>query len=349
MPKRSISLSDIARQAKVSAMTVSRALNAPENVTPETRDRILSIIKKHGYRKDTFASINARKRHNIQHRTIAVNCSIESLTAAHDFPFFSIIYFSFMQAIMNQGYRTVLTDIDRDTAQFVNAGQVDAVLLCGPVSDASRAFIERSRGDAALITVCAGPGANHAIDPDDESGGAMAARIFAENGHTHVAVLSSDAEPNHRDRFTSFKRTFGTMAKRCRVDHIDARLVREQAVSDSNVLGALTKYFSSAQPTGIFVTNSYSAYLAYRFFNERGIRIPNDISFLGYDNTPFYRTAPIGLSRIWFDPALAGTEAAGTVAAIFSGNDPSSRMLLPVTYTDMHSVTRYSAINDHGG
>lgn len=344
MKKHNVSLSDIARRAKVSAMTVSRALNNPESVTSATRERILSIIREHGYRKDTFASINAQKRHNILHKTIAVNCSVESLTAAHDFPFFSIIYFAFMQAIMQKGYRTVLTDIDRDTAQFVNAGHVDAVLLCGPVSDSARSFIARSCTDAPVISVCAGPGADHVIDPDDSSGGEIAARVFAEHGHTHVAVLSSNAEPNHRARLERFREVFTACSPANRVDHIDARLTRDQSLSDRNVLGALADYFKHACPTGIFVTNSYSAFLAYRFLSERGITVPSDISFLGYDNTPFYSTAPVGLSRIWFEPSAAGTAAADTVTALFSGKKAPTRTNIPVAYIDMKSVIQRTVI-----
>ncbi|MBI4978511.1 MAG: LacI family DNA-binding transcriptional regulator [Spirochaetes bacterium] len=341
MKRRAASINDIARIAKVSAMTVSRVLSDPSRVSEKTSARIMQAIQETGYRKDVYASINSRKRRDIHHRTICINCPFDYLVAAKDFPFFSIIYFSFMREIMNHGYRTVLTDIDRDTAQFVNAGHFDAVMLCGPVNAASYEFVTRSAGATPVLTVCAGPGASCSIDPDDAAGGVKAAEHFAAHGHTHVAVLTSEREPNHRDRYEHFKNKFLSLVPAGRVDRIDGELTREQSITDANIFSALSSYFSdvaAAAPTGFFVTNSYSAYLAYRFLQERGIRIPKDISFLGYDNVPFYDTAAVPLSRIWFDPVKVGTAAADMVVHMLAKPKIRRRTLIPVKFSDLGSV-----------
>lgn len=323
-------------------MTVSRVFAHPGRVKESTRKRVLEIAGLMGYRKDLYASINAKKRgRHPADRTILFNCRFEMLVEASSFPFFSLVYFHFLRAIRSRGWRTVLTDVEVDPISFANAGESDLMVLCGDVQADSMAVIRRQARETPILSLCAGPIAPQSIDPDDEHGGRLAAEHFHQRGQRHVAVFYSPLNRNHVDRFEAFTRRFHELRPDGKVDSIPMNLTRDRELTDAFAETALGRYFSEhgSLPDAVFAVNSYSAHLVWRFLRKRGVSIPGEVGFLGYDNPPFYQETEVPLSRIWFDPASVGMQAADRAAKILE--KPAlkpSRLLLPVSLIDEKSV-----------
>lgn len=345
MHRPKASLVDVARRASVSAMTVSRCLANPELVRGATREKIQKAIAILGYQKDQYASINSRKRgRSPVSRTILFNCRFEQLADPGRFPFFSVVYFHFLRAIMKRGWRTVLTDLEADPGSFANAGEVDAVVLCGDVGRKSLRQVAFQK--APLFSVCAGPIAPFSIDPDDGQGGQLAAEHLIARGHRdHVAVVYSPNHANHRTRQESFCQRVAEISPHTKVDLIKLDLTRDQSRTDQLGQKVLSGYFKyrAKGAQAIFATNSYSSYLVWRFLSDRGMGVPGDMGFLGYDNPPFYEDTPVPLSRIWFDPAGVGAAAAAQVAEVMENPGlRAGRTLIPVTLMDRGSAARPS-------
>lgn len=345
MNRNKASLVDVARRASVSAMTVSRCLANPELVRGATREKIQRAIADLGYQKDLYASINSRKRGAAPAtRTILFNCRFEQLADPGRFPFFSVVYFHFLRAIMERGWRTVLTDIEADPGSFANAGLVDAVVLCGDVGQKSLRQVGFQ--DAPLFSICAGPAAPFSIDPDDEQGGRLAAEFLLAQGHReHLALVYSPNHANHRGRQESFCKRVAEISPRTQVDLIKLDLTRDRARTDHLGQKVLSGYFKrrAVGAQAIFATNSYSSYLVWRFLSDKGIGVPGEMGFLGYDNPPFYEDTPVPLSRIWFDPAEVGVAAAAQVShALENPGLKTRRTLIPVTLMDFGSAARPS-------
>jgi len=323
-------------------MTASRVFADPERVKEATRLRVLEVAGRLGYRKDLYASINSKKRGRLPaDRTILFNCRFEQLLEPSTFPFFSLVYFHFLRAIMKRGWRTVLTDVEADPASFVTAGAGDALVLCGDVDGAALGVAERQAAGTPILALCAGPVAPHTIDPDDARGGAMAAEYFHARGHRHVAVFFSPKNRNHVDRRTAFEDRLAALDPAARIDAVPMDLTRDRVRTDALAEASLSGYFGDlgALPDSVFVVNSYSAHLVWRYLRKRGVSVPGQIGFLGYDNPPFYQETEVPLSRIWFDPGAVGQEAAARVAVLLE--KPASRpnrILLPVSLIDCASV-----------
>lgn len=338
-----VSINDVARLAKVSSMTVSRVLSHPEEVREKTRERVMRVIRQTAYRKDVFASNNSKKRRSLsREKTILINCRMENLTVSGEFAFYSVVYFALMKGILDRSYRTVLTDLEAEPGHFVNAGECDAVVLCGPVSDAVREFIDPISKRTPVLTLCAGNVYPNSIDPDDRLGGKMAAKVFSERGHRHLAVIASP-EPNHRLRAESFKNDFESTVSKARVDVIDSELTREKALTDANLNRALDDYFRDVGecPTGFFVTNRYSAYQTLRYLRQKKMSIPKDISFLGFDDGSFYEAGDVPIGRVWFEPAEVGVSASEMLIRLIEGKPlTEKKILIPMTLTEGASVKR---------
>jgi DNA-binding LacI/PurR family transcriptional regulator len=328
-------------------MTVSRVFAHPGSVKESTRKRVLEIAGLMGYRKDLYASINAKKRgRHPADRTIVFNCRFELLLEASNFPFFSLVYFHFLRAIRSRGWRTVLTDVEVDPASFVNAGESDLMVLCGDVQANSLERVKRQARETPILSLCAGPIAPQSIDPDDEHGGRLAAEHLHRRGQRHAAVFYSPANRNHVDRFEAFTRRFRELSPDGKVDSIPMNLTRDRKLTDSIAEAALGRYFPKpgSLPDAVFAVNSYIAYHVWRFLSKRGVAIPRDVGFLGYDNPPFYQETEVPLSRIWFDPASIGMQAAARVAKLLEKPDlKPNHILLPVSLIDEKSVLSMKA------
>ncbi len=336
-----VSINDVARLAKVSSMTVSRVLSHPEEVREKTREEVMRVIRETAYRKDVFASNNSKKRSRLsREKTILINCRMENLSVSGDFAFYPVVYFALMKGILNRSYRTVLTDLEAHPGHFVNAGECDAVVLCGPVNRTVRDFISPIAKKTPVLTLCAGSEYSYSVDPDDRFGGEIAAKIFFERGHRHLAVVGSP-EPNHILRAESFKNFLQNRDPKAQVDILNAELTREKEKTDQNFDRELAEYFKSVKkyPTGLFVTSGYGAHQVLRCLKQKKMRIPEDISFLGCDDGSFYEAGEVPVGRVWFDPAEIGSRASDLLVRILEGKSISEKkVLIPMILTEGASV-----------
>jgi LacI family transcriptional regulator, galactose operon repressor len=295
-PKRArsrsrLTITDIARLAGVSKKTVSRVINQAPYVQAETRARIEAIIAEHGYQPDPQARGLAFRRSFL-------------VGMIHDNPnpqYVENIQLGILDALADRGYELVIRPCDRrsptfldDMRGFVERLRLFGVVLTPSVSEDDRLAKLLESADCPYVRIaCASVDKPpRMVLTHDARGAAAAARRLAELGHRRIAYLSGP--PLFR---SSHERRAGFIAG---LAEYGLELAPELAV-----LGAYTYESGLARgrellarpdrPTAVFAGNDEMASGVYSAAHELGIRIPEDLSVIGFDDAPI-------ATRIW--PAM---------------------------------------------
>ncbi len=270
---------DVAREAGVSASTVSRALNASGYAAPEVRDRVRAAATRIGYVPDA----NARTLRNQSSRSVGV------LISDLRNPFYADLAAGVEQTLRAAGYHMILVNDDgRPEEEMLAVQTFIATRVAGvivtpvspkplrtlhdqgvPVVQADRRLSQRY-GDAVL-------GAN-------EEGAQRATAYLLGLGHRRIALLIDETKwPTGAGRLAGY-----------RAAHAAARVpVDESLIAytsfDAAAASAGTGRLLDAHPdvTALFAANNVLAQGAYAELQRRAVRVPEDLSLVGYDDVPW--------------------------------------------------------------
>jgi DNA-binding LacI/PurR family transcriptional regulator len=278
--KKRITIADVAQKAGVSKQTVSRVINNRPDVAPETRKRINLIIKSIGYSPDPIAR-------SMKGSTHTLGCITPNLS---DFNFSSIVQAAQTEARRN-GY-FVLTgsaqseiDVSPLLSEMVNR-RVDGLLVINPRDDNRYqyllplieaelpiVYIKNSPKDEPVSAVCL----------DDFTGGYIAAQYLISLGHTSIVTILGPAnEECTKDRLAGF-----TKALEDASIEVDQRLIIQGDWSAQSGHQAISKLLGyKMRFSAVFAQNDRMAMGAMRSLCVAGLRIPEDISVIGYDDLP---------------------------------------------------------------
>jgi LacI family transcriptional regulator len=286
-----LTITDIARLAGVSKKTVSRVINQAPYVQADTRARIEAIIAEHGYQPDPQARGLAFRRSFL-------------VGLIHDNPnpqYVENIQLGILDSLAERGYELVIRPCDRrsprfleDMRGFVERLRLFGVVLIPSVSEDERlaALLESADCPYVRIACASVDKPARVVLTHDARGAAAAARRLAELGHRRIAYLSGP--PLFR---SAHERGSGFIAGLAEYGL--------ELAPDLAVLGAYTYESGLARgrellarpdrPTAIFAGNDEMATGVYSAAHELGIRIPQDLSVIGFDDAPI-------ATRIW--PAM---------------------------------------------
>lgn len=273
-------LYDVARLAGVSHQTVSRVVNQHPNVKPSTRRRVEAAISELGYRRNAAARTLVTRRSN----TIGVITSAAPLWG----PIGTLV--ALERAARHAGFHVNVagmtsidpTVVDATLRRFVDQG-VDGIVVIAPeaaVSHIAEPFIT----DVPVVLVAAGadPAVGVQVAAVDQEGGARSAvRHLVELGHRDIAHLSGP-EP----WFDATARRLGW--RRELAAHglpADILLTGDWSAASGYALTA-RMLDRGAVPTAVFVANDLMATGALKALHHRGVRVPADVSVVGFDDMP---------------------------------------------------------------
>ncbi|WP_188197191.1 LacI family DNA-binding transcriptional regulator [Nonomuraea sp. SYSU D8015] len=287
------SIKEVARVAGVSVGTVSNVLNRPDMVAPETRDRVLAAIAQLGYVRNG----SARQLRAGRSRTIAV----VALDLAN--PFF-IDVLSGVEAAAQRDKLTVMVfnsskDADREARLLeMLEEQRPLGVLITPVNDrGQRERLDRlvSRGiPVVLFDNSSRLSHGCAVAVDDVLGGRLAGLHLRERGHRRIAFAGGP---------------FTVRQVEDRRDGLAGVLTADETLTviplpDLNVATGRTAGQKIAEmppatrPTAVFCGNDLVALGVLQELTQRGLRVPDDVAILGYDDIDFAAAAAVPLSSI---------------------------------------------------
>jgi LacI family transcriptional regulator len=282
-------MADVAREAKVSVMTVSRVVNGKAEISPATRCRVLDVIERLGYRPSAIA------RGLATNRTGTLGLVVPDIAN----PFFSDIARGVEKEAYAAGYNVFLCstyeDTDRETQvlQSLEEKRVDGLVLCSSRLDDST--LRRMLVGFPAVALINRWLADHDVDVvrvDSKVGGRLATRLLLEAGHTAVGFLTGPpTSVDGRLRVDGYHAALEAAG----IQH-NAGLERACA---SNVTGgreAALKFLASDPGlTALLCYNDLVAIGALLACSELGLRVPADLAIVGFDD--------IALAA-WVSPAL---------------------------------------------
>ncbi|WP_371796709.1 LacI family DNA-binding transcriptional regulator [Streptomyces sp. NBC_01718] len=279
-------LAEIARAAGVSAPTVSKVLNGRADVAPGTRTRVEELLLLHGYRRRRGSTAQSQLIDLVFHE-------LDSSWAME-----------VVRGVENVAREEGLSLVLSESAGRLTPGQtwVDGVLARRPVgvilvlSDltaAQRAQLTSRNIPFAVVDPAGDPGDDvPSVGTTNWQGGLAATRHLTGLGHQRIGVVSGPSRMMcSRARVDGYRAAMETAGL-----PLDPALVREGEFSHEDGYSAGLELLRLPEPpTAIFAGNDLQALGVYEAARELGLRIPEDLSVVGFDDLPLTR---------WIGPPL---------------------------------------------
>lgn len=272
---------DIAEKASVSIATVSRVLNDHPRVAEETRARVLDVAEELGYQPHVSAQSLARQNSNL------VSAVIPVLTN----DFYMGVMRGMQDALATTGYDLLVyaarrtEEVDAQLARATQKGRAEGLLLLStPPSPDQIKLLKRRRQPVVLVD------AFHpdfdSISVDNVKGGCLATQHLIEQGHRRIAHITVSPEPapaqQRHQGYVQALREAGLPVEESLIIGIDKR--PHAFVEEAGYEAMRNLLRRKPRPTAVFVASDMQAIGALRALQEAGLRTPDDMAVVGYDD-----------------------------------------------------------------
>lgn len=290
-----VTIYDIAKEANVSPMTVSRVINKSGNLRLTTKEKVEKAIKELGYVPNSAA----RSLTSNQTKTLGL-----ILTDISN-PFFSKLARGAEDAAMEMGYRVLMSNTDEDKVKeksyidMMISARVDGVLIA-PTSDQTLDQINRLKNHyipVVLIDRTIEGFEGDYVLGDSYEGSRMLVEHLIDYGHRNIALINGPSNVSTaRERQRGYMETLklnDLPVHNNYISEIDYKSV--QAGSVKNTLEGLMALDKEKQPTAIFAANNFIAISVIKALKELVLEVPKDVSVVCFDEVE-----PV----VYFDPFL---------------------------------------------
>jgi len=274
-----ISSIDVARLAGVSQSAVSRTFTPGASVSEETRNKVMDAADQLGYRPNVIA------RSLIQQSTKIIGIVMIRFKN----PFYAIVLGEFTKKLNELGYRTLLLNVEH--SEEVDAAlpmalqyQVDGIIITSATLSSKMAEgCMRAGTPVVLFNRYDASGKFNAVYCDSVGGGRMVADAFVDAGHSRPAFISGESgSSTSRDRKTGFIECLQEKGIRS-IIHEDGKDYTYEAGHSA----AMRLFKRKEPPDAIFCASDLIAIGAMDCLRrELGIRIPQELSIIGFDDIP---------------------------------------------------------------
>ncbi len=305
-------IKDVARLAGVAPSTVSHYFTGNAPVSDSTRARIEQAVRELGYRP------NAAARSLRLAQTQSIGLIVPNIAN----PFFAEIVRAIGYACQQMGYSLLLADSSGDEDRerdlvanllkqyidgllIIHAGKVPTSQLLEEEPPIPVVYVDREVDERASVAT------------DNYLGGRLAARHLIGLGHRRIGILAGDPHvKNVQQRLAGFqdelKSSRITISKR----HIISGSQSFETGRDAQLL-----MVGPNPPTAIFATNDIIALGAWHKLNDMGLKIPGDVSLIGYDNIEMTQWTIPALTTIEQDKRELGRQSVATLVKAIQERD----------------------------
>jgi LacI family transcriptional regulator, galactose operon repressor len=272
-----VTIQDVAAQAGVSVATVSKVINGRYGVSAATNARVQAVINDLGYE----ASLVAQSLRN--HRTNVIGILVADLE-----PFSTELLKGAARAIRGTGFELVVYSAGGRTSDHVGwerryLSRLSGTLIDGAVLVTPTVVDVQYGAHVVAVDPHAGPSDLPTVDSDNLRGAQLATQHLLDLGHRRIAMLTG-----RPDLQSSKLREQGYLeALRASGVPADAGLLRVGGYDAVLSAAAAHELLTGPdRPTAIFGANDLSAIAAVEVALELGLRVPEDLSVIGFDNVP---------------------------------------------------------------
>lgn len=330
-------MTDIARLAGVSVSTVSRALAGSELVNAKTRELVNRIAQENNYRVNTRAR-NFRKKDCLTFAFL--------LPAAHrgdwslSDPFFMEIMSSVAEAVDKRGHQLLLASTHAISGdwlkEFINSRTIDGVILIGQggqhvhINDIAQSFPAISVWGAKLSD----DQSYSTVGTDNEEGGFRATQHLLSIGRRNIAFLGYSNQPEIKLRDQGYRRALREFGLK-----LSPGLERIALAGKDVGHQTTSALIRSGVPfDAIFAVSDVYAISALQALQEAGIRVPEDVAIVGYDDIAMASLYNPALTTIRQNHIDAGPALVDNLLAAMSGGKPKHIEMEPELVVRASSV-----------
>ncbi len=301
-------ISDVAARAGVSKAAVSFALNDRPGVSPQTRERILAVAAEMAFTANSSArALSIRRSGNLG---LVMARSYETLGAD---PFFPAFIAGVEAAVASTGNFLLVRLVPDETAEtqayreLAETGRVDGVFVTDLRTDDVRPQLLDSLGlPAVTLNRANGRSTATAVCVDDGPAVGEAVRHLAEMGHTTIGHISGPTRYLHAEH----RRTVWAQSLRA-LGLPEGPYLQSDFSAAGGAAATRAMFERPTPPTAILYGNDLMAVAGISAARQRGVRVPDDLSVVGFDDSELsaYLTAPLTTVRT---DAYSWGKAAGT-------------------------------------
>ena len=315
-----VTLEDIARALNVSKMTVSRAINNHPEINRQTRERILATAQKMKYRPNQFA------------RALTTNHSYLIGIVVPDLmhSYFAEICRGVESQARPVGYQNLICSTDEESRKEQDEieallSRTDGLIVASALAASEVKFYRRLLSEGANIVLidrvlnglrCS------AVTTDDVEVGRFATEHLIKLGHKKIGHLRGP------DVSTSLQRLQGYQDAMTK-----ARLkplVRECGFTEADGRTSMQRWIVKGElPTAIFAANDPAAIGAMGALREAGLKVPEDVAFVGAGNIHYGDMLRVPLTTISWSKSAMGQEAAGLLLDLIDGKKKVRKITVP--------------------
>jgi DNA-binding LacI/PurR family transcriptional regulator len=319
-------IEDIARLASVSRSTVSRVLNDHPSVRPSVRDRVRSVIKEYGYAPQAAA------RHLVTQRTRLIGVifprSTEYLLAN---PIFASFGQGIGQTCAERGYLAMLSLGLRDMEErmlfdMLRSRHFDGiVLISSERHDSLPFFLKEARIPYTRIGHDPEGDDEAFVDVDDVEAAYKAVKHLTSLGHQRIAIIKGPgAEVCVPRRYSGYERALQEAGL-----SVDPVLVEEGDWLHTSGKEVMQHFLQlDNPPTAVFSCNDMMAAGALHAIYEQGLRVPEDIAIVGFDDVPQTKVIIPALTTISQPSEEMGSKATRMLIDQLEGKDEQPKQVI---------------------
>jgi LacI family transcriptional regulator, galactose operon repressor len=300
---------DVARRAQVSVATVSRALNGLENVSEQTRIRVVDAVRELGYVPHAGARSLSLARSN------AIGVVLPDLHGE----FFSEIVRGMDRAASRHGYLLLLSNLHGRRQQAVLAlqamrGRVDGLVVMAPqLSEPELAQALPAGLPALLINTRTEDGGRPSIHLDNAAGTRSVVEHLVQRDRSRlVHIAGPKGNIDAQQRAEAFRET-------CAKLKVQGEIVAGDFAEDSGAAAIDALLGSGHRFDGVFAGNDNMAIGALQALQSAGLRVPQDVALAGFDDIPLAKH--LGLTTVRVRIAELGERALERLFAIIGEQD----------------------------
>lgn len=308
------SIKEIAAKAGVSVSTVSKVLNNKSDVGPVTRQRVLEIVRSEGYRRRVSA---------VKGRIVGIFFPFGNGVRLSN-PYTSGIVFSAADALIQSDYRIELISthsIPREKFAFLRyctESNIEAAIFVLATTE-DRYIAELAEALPVVATGASFESSNLTTICYDAYGAARdAVRHLADLGHRRIAFVCEDQR--HRDQRLRYQ-GFRDELTELNPNYEPPTLLNAREVDRTDIRRFLEHTWQSKSvPSALLVSNDMAAAHVLEHLRSLGLRVPDDVSLVGFDDLPFSRYMQPALTTVQQPIQEIGSLAAEEVQRLILGD-----------------------------
>lgn len=294
--KNRVTIRDVAAEANVSVATVSYVLNGKKKVSEQTKQKVLDVIDKLGFIPDLNArglSVKDTKLFGI----VVPQTEPGSRLMFHNL-FYSELLGSIEYAARKRGYHVIIsaTDVTEDYLQLIQERNLAGVIIVGTYQNQFFDRLNKLEVPVVLIDSYCKYDYFHKLRLDDEYSTYLATNYMISKGHRRIALVTGSIQEDGvmQKRYKGFLKAM----KEKNIEFDQHNLYETTVDYESGIQVAEKIAASNDNITAVVATADVMAIGMMKGFFEKGIRIPDQISIIGFDDLDISRFMTPGLTTV---------------------------------------------------